>query len=50
MQKQVDKTDNILKQEKAYVRVNEVLKVVIPSTELQEFKEDFNVEDVLAKN
>jgi hypothetical protein len=33
------------------VRVNEVLKVVIPSTELQEFKEDFNNgEDFLAKN
>ena len=50
-QKQTKKANNIIKEEKAYVRVNEALKVVIPSTKLQEFKEDFNNgEDVLAKN
>ena len=40
-----------LAEKNAYVRVNEALKVVIPSNELQEFKEqDSNNDGVLVKN
>ena len=62
MNKQVEKVmdNNNTEQEKvnkqllvdknAYIRVNQALKVVIPSSELQEFKQCFDNAGILSEN